>query len=919
MGLVLKRKTPNIAKEVMQDHAQSAHESLKAFHHRFFTTGPKRLDWGKRKPLKPRDQARSSQPVAAGSSARAAIATSDGRKRKDVPEQKLDLEGMQDYRRKVRVMASDGGPSERRALFVSAASDEFPNVQMVIKDMMHCIRIATQKPLHLVGACEDVFTEIINKKHALLPDIMNSHKWQTILEAAQEEVLRIPALDHRGTLKQVLKHLAFAKQRMDSCADPLAKVCMMLMPIGVMLSLISSDERNAPDQRSRAIALLSKFKPKFMHAMGVSADWGLISEYFLRRFDDGSHDISNSVDEEEEFITLFDNVFVKGGVFHKISASDCVDAGTTAEFMTERVRKQCQKKCVFRCGDKQQVVWGAIGEAELKELAVETRVAAEATVARIRADMAGARRNFQCFSLKRIGIVFGADKTKGQTMKGHLVDAIKKLAAQFQLDRRLLQIEYNDAIPVMLKHYQRMDPGAQKPYSTSFRNLTVWEHLLDARYVDRNFPERIGPFIVLPELIRIWISICDGESTVERDFSHVRNFVRAAKISNDSYMEAVVILKLSGPKEPHEMAVKSAGGEYVATQFTLRCAAQWRLLYGARCGIGRDRPRPKQCSPRASSFANVKRSVIEAARRVTRKLRDRVHSGGNVRAESRQTRFGVPESFFCGLGFERKEQTSVWNNRLQRFSALSRTKKSQNQLIGRFGRGAFPRAKLLRGCSKETPFPVMRVIAFEPTTTSCVSDESYKDMGLELEGGRHRCRRASLFVVDSLECFHGPCPTMELVICILYVVARGIPVTTVKYVDEKKGNVQKLHPRSFVKHNVGTDKAVEWSFDQQFKQQFPDIVDAVHHCTEAANSKWKVVKPVKGSRSVGTPAVSANSDRESRSLANDGKQQPKTRGPQKQKLYVETLSQLWGMLQQLRSTINSEAAAVIWMDGRVVM
>ena len=349
MGLVLKRKTRNIAKEVMQDHAQSARESLKAFHHRFFMTGPKRVDWGKRKPLKPRVL----QPVAAGSSARAAIATSDGTKRKELPEQKLDQEGMQDYRRKVRVMASDGGPSERRALFMSAASVEFPNVHMVIKDMMHCIRIATQKPLHLVGASEVVFNEIINKKHALLPDIMNSNKWQGILEAAQEEVLRIPAFDSRGALKQVLKHLAFAKQRMDSCADPLAKVCMMLMPIGMLLSLISSDERNAPDQRSRAYELLSMFKPKFMHAMGVSADWGLISEHFLRKFDDGSHDISNSADEEEEFINLFQSVFVKGGVFHKMSASDCVDAGTTAQFMTERVRMQCRDRLHSRSASAQ--------------------------------------------------------------------------------------------------------------------------------------------------------------------------------------------------------------------------------------------------------------------------------------------------------------------------------------------------------------------------------------------------------------------------------------------------------------------------------------------------------------------------------------------------------------------------------------
>ena len=49
-------------------------------------------------------QGRETQPVAS-SSAR-------GRKRKEIPEPTVGEEGLEDYRRKVRVLATDGGPAE---------------------------------------------------------------------------------------------------------------------------------------------------------------------------------------------------------------------------------------------------------------------------------------------------------------------------------------------------------------------------------------------------------------------------------------------------------------------------------------------------------------------------------------------------------------------------------------------------------------------------------------------------------------------------------------------------------------------------------------------------------------------------------------------------------------------------------------
>ena len=155
---------------------------------------------------------------------------------------RFDEQAHDNYRRKVRILASDGGAAERRSLFLSAKSF-FPNSDVAIRDFAHAVRIATVKPMQLVSLYEDVYEELINKRHALIPDLKYSEKWKRLLAGIQTDLLRMPGLMLPGCLKVVLRHLSFAKQRMDSCADPLAKLCLMLLPVALLLSAIASDER----------------------------------------------------------------------------------------------------------------------------------------------------------------------------------------------------------------------------------------------------------------------------------------------------------------------------------------------------------------------------------------------------------------------------------------------------------------------------------------------------------------------------------------------------------------------------------------------------------------------------------------------------------------------------------------------------
>jgi len=187
----------------------------------------------------------------------------------------------------------------------------------------------------------------------------------------------------------------------------------------------------------------------------------------------------------------------------------------------------------------------------------------------------------------------------------------------------MLQLEYEDAQPVMLKVFVAQEHG-RKPTWKSFPNWQIWKYILDNGWVETQFPTRVAPFCELSKLMRIFTSIMDGESEIERDFSLVRSFVQTSKNKSPALLDELVVLKLSGPQSSHELASKSACGAYIPTAFVLECAGVWRQLYGARCGIGvgKRKPRPQiqiQARRHQVTFRAIKGSVIKAAQNITQK------------------------------------------------------------------------------------------------------------------------------------------------------------------------------------------------------------------------------------------------------------------------------------------------------------
>ena len=57
---------------------------------------------------------------------------------------------------------------------------------------------------------------------------------------------------------------------------------------------------------------------KFCMATALAADWGIVCQWFLRRFDVAYHDIAKSREEIDCMIETLEAVFIQGRVVHHL-------------------------------------------------------------------------------------------------------------------------------------------------------------------------------------------------------------------------------------------------------------------------------------------------------------------------------------------------------------------------------------------------------------------------------------------------------------------------------------------------------------------------------------------------------------------------------------------------------------------------
>ena len=741
----------------------------------------------------------------------------------------------------VLVVAADGDGHGRRVLFL-ASREVFPNVLLCIRDSAHAIRKAAEA-LHTDDVFGEVWQELFDGRHALVPDLMNSKKWHDLLVAVQESNITAVA---SGTVRQplagVLRNVAFAKQRWDSTAGPVAKLALMLLPAATLLAYVATDRRCEKEQRERATTLLKKMDTKFCTATGVSADWGIICTWFLRRFDVAYHDIAMSRCEIDGMIETLDAVFLEGRVFQKVlappSPGDAAQpkppdpneeplpqisaTGGKCGFITTAVMRDLQRKYVFFAGGVPVLLWNRPPQEFLAELRARLQNVAALLKERLRADFPRNDVRSALAIFDRRAVIKGFGPLPSAETRQTLLRGVRQLAQLLAREERAAELQYTDVLNYMLKQWAPAQPLAGKT------NQEAWALLLDDRVWEAACPSRLlAASGALRRIIRFYISIEDGECTVERDLAVFRDKKLEHRTNAQAFLDDAAVIALNGPRTATEFADGAPDAQVEPTEFVRQCASLWRDLYGRR--FGHYNPKATAAAQAArqkkpGEFTGCARGVLNAARLAV--------------CDARRKRRSV--ALHAGAG---TADSAHWSQAMTKFQGTTKNNIPGVTRIREHPGSQFinpPRCDLAarRAAPGAPPAPTrhyeVAVLGAQPLASPL--------RHCRILEGRHRCAEAELVVVPDLTLLHDEealAGDVDLAVSFLYVVGLGLDITTRANLaaEPVQHTPRSLTPAHCVQHIPAIKSKVTFCVGPAIDH---DVKKALKRLTRRAGSCWSV-------------------------------------------------------------------------------
>ncbi|MCP4244204.1 MAG: hypothetical protein GY772_26965, partial [bacterium] len=212
-------------------------------------------------------------------------------------------------------------------------------------------------------------------------------------------------------------------------------------------------------------------------------------------------------------------------------------------------------------------------------------------------------------------VVKGFGPLPDAEVRRFLLRSVRQLAGLLEVDAQTAILQYNDVVPYMLR---QMAAGQALAAKT---NLQAWASLLDDECWDDASPRRLRAASgALRKLIRFYISIEDGECTVERDLGEFRHQVLEHRTEDLTFHDECLMLRLGGPRTAAEFDGGAATDQL--TDFSRECASLWRELHGCRRG---------HFNAKAAEAARLKRRL---ARGFVRGVVDNALSAARIAAGS---------------------------------------------------------------------------------------------------------------------------------------------------------------------------------------------------------------------------------------------------------------------------------------------
>lgn len=201
-------------------------------------------------------------------------------------------------------------------------------------------------------------------------------------------------------------------------------------------------------------------------------------------------------------------------------------------------------------------------------------------------------------------------------------------------------------------------------------------------------------------------------------------------------------------------------------------------------------------------------------------------------------------------------------------------------------------------------------------------------------------------IVFSVRCVEGKAP--ELAVCMfihivlrarvalfafcsevvhmIYITAKGIPLTTAASCWAVGGRLMRLQRSDFLEHMAADQEPTVFTISKIMQDEHPEVYKAMRAACGAKGSKWQMGKRPK------TGVGSASGDRVSPqvvpSSASSGQLQQKVpasggakASPPKKPADVDvtSLGSLWVRLQMMRRVRNTKDAPLLWRSGRAIV
>ena len=513
-------------------------------------------------------------------------------------------------------------------------------------------------------------------------------------------------------------------------------------------------------------------------------------------------------------IETLDAVFVKGRVFEDLV---CAALGAVAQtpgpmveplpqlpaaggrdgvgFITAKVLQNLRKKYVFYAGGVPVLLWGEPQDAVKRDLLERLQNVSSLTKKRLQADFPrdDARSGLAMFDRRLVLKGFGPQPvTEVQTS---MLRRVADLASLIGVEQQAALLQYKGVLPYMIAQ-----SGPNQPLA-GLSNQQAWALLLDDGVWEKACPKRsLAASGAFRAMIRFYISIEDGECTVERDLAEFREAKSVHRTAHMDFLDDMLMLKLSGPKTLEECEGDEADSCSGLTPFSRECASLWRELYGARFGHHNAKATlaAKEKAKQKPGFRKTVGGVLAASRLAVAESRRVAARRAHAASGAGQASDEMPLlSLVPG-----PPKTAFWNASMDQFQKTT-DNNIPGVLVSRCRPGApfiSPPGVHLERNAGAIAKPLVRSPLY--STVAFLSGTAQEQRGLRTITGRHRCAEADLVIVPDLSILHDAdalARSPDLVVCLLYMVSLGLDITTQKQWGAARG-VRNLQPLACVRH-----------------------------------------------------------------------------------------------------------------------